>query len=84
MSDEYKKCSKEYGFCETLSARVREAGSNSKGFVAMQTLNLSSKVGSPQIKTIGVMYKTSKSDRGLMLNECPWCGEKIDWFRDKE
>lgn len=31
MSEEYKKCSKENGFCKTLNDRVESSGNNSKG-----------------------------------------------------
>lgn len=29
-------------------------------------------------RKVGVAYKTSAKDGGLMLNNCPFCGEKID------
>ena len=35
-----------------------------------------------QIK--GALYKQDAKDKGLMLNYCPWCGEKIDWFNQKD
>jgi hypothetical protein len=33
-------------------------------------------------KLKGVFYKKDKNDRGLMLNYCPFCGSRIDWFRE--
>jgi hypothetical protein len=31
----------------------------------------------------GIMYKSDHKDRGLMLNYCPICGSKIDWWREE-
>jgi len=30
----------------------------------------------------GVLYKMKSKDPGLALNFCPFCGERLDWFRD--
>ena len=77
MSNEYKKCSKENGFCQTLNSMVQPAGSHKKGLVAIETINLEDGVW----KLIGCAYKEDHNDRGVMLNTCPWCSESIEWFK---
>lgn len=78
MDEEYHKCNQEQGFCKTLCKRVKAPGSGGYGFFEVQVLDLEKR----GVKTIGVNYKESAKDRGVMLNNCPYCGEKIDWFRD--
>jgi len=84
MADnEYHKCNKEQGFCKTFVDRMEMACFHGKGFVPLTAIDGSAIVGNGMaIKTLGMMYKTSATDRGLMLNYCPFCGEKIDWFRE--
>jgi len=67
------------GCCDHLGKRLVDGG---KGFKALHTL----KMGDPSSVTrfLGVAYKTSAKDRGLLLNVCPWCGGKPGYFeRDK-
>lgn len=83
MEKEYHKCSKELGFCPTLADRIEGACFHGKGMVPLTAIDGNAIVGSGMaIKTLGIMYKTSAKDRGLMFNHCPFCGEKIDWFRE--
>jgi len=35
------------------------------------------------IRVVGVAFKSSPADRGLLLNVCPWCREPILWLEDK-
>lgn len=74
----YHKCNREQGCCKSLHDRTAEVGSHVKGFVYVSSLSDDFKT----VKLLGVMYKESATDRGIMLNHCPFCGEKIDWFRD--
>lgn len=68
------KCS-EAGMCQTMLDKV--SGNDGKGLVAFHTAN-------PDTHTdrfLGVAYKTSAKDRGLMLNVCPWCGGHPGYFQ---
>ena len=74
------KCNEEDGFCKTLRDRTENVGHHGKGIVSVMVMakNYS------ELKTVGVMYKESAKDRGLMFNHCPWCGESLRWFDKKE
>ena len=58
----------ENALCSHLSARLTEQGA---GFYKME------QVQNSRLVIIGVLYKLSKSDRGLMLNVCPFCEAKL-------
>ncbi len=58
----------EHTLCSHLSARITEQGA---GFYKME------QVQNSRIVLIGVLYKRAKSDRGLMLNSCPFCEAKL-------
>jgi hypothetical protein len=79
---EYHPCGKEKGFCPSLDMRVKHPNLGGYGFVALITMNLLEKKPFENLK--GVMYKTECKDKGLMLSYCPFCGAKIDWWREKE
>lgn len=81
---EYHKCNREQGLCPSLRDRTKSLGDRGAGFFALQVLDLSQMVGQASITLKGVIYKTDAKDRGLALNLCPFCGERIDWFRNNE
>ncbi len=54
----------EHTLCSHISERLTEAGA---GFYKLE------QVQNSRIVLIGVVYKRSKNDRGLMLNVCPFC-----------
>jgi len=58
----------EHTLCSHLSARLTEQGA---GFYKME------QVQNSRIVLIGVLYKRSKNDRGLLLNVCPFCEAKL-------
>lgn len=58
----------EYSLCSHLSARITDCGA---GFYKME------QVQNSRIVLIGVMYKRSKNDRGLLLNVCPFCESNL-------
>lgn len=67
------------GCCDHLEKRLVDGG---KGFKALHTLKMGDQ--SSVTRFLGVAYKTSAKDRGLLLNVCPWCGGKPGYFeRDK-
>lgn len=82
---EYHKCNNEQGFCKTLSDRLDPACHHGKGMQPLSVMDMNALVGdSSAIKCVGVLYKTDSKDRGVMFNYCPYCGNKIDWFRKEK
>jgi len=67
-----KNCD-EHNVCDHLSKRLVDGG---KGFKALHTV----KRDSNETRFLGVAYKTSAKDKGLLLNWCPWCGGKPGYF----
>ena len=65
----------ELTLCSHLSARLTESGA---GFYKME------QVQNSRIVLIGVLYKRSKNDRGLMLNVCPFCESKLGRMNQQE
>jgi hypothetical protein len=79
------KCERVNGFCDTLFDRLHEANYRGKGFSPYTVIyreDLSKENFEP--KVLGVRYRMNAGDQGIMLNYCPFCGSKLDWFRDKE
>ncbi len=57
-------------WCAHLEKRLApEANAHSKGLTVINV----SRGDEPGFRTIGVAYKTNASDRGMLLNYCPWC-----------
>lgn len=67
-------------FCDILSQRCEIAGHSGKGLVYLATYNIKTE----KERVVGVYYKKSSTDRGLMLNYCPFCGEKILWIEERK
>lgn len=68
--------------CTLMERLLAEGqGENRRGFSGVTTINL--KDGN--MRYIGVRYcATSKrTDKGVMLNFCPMCGEPIQWWERK-
>jgi hypothetical protein len=79
MKEENYKCGKDM-FCKQMAKRIKPPGEGGYGlftFVLMDWDKIKE-------RTVGVIYKETARDRGLVLNYCPFCGEKIDWFREEE
>lgn len=70
-------CSRE-AFCKALDDRIEGTNEKRKGFQSVEVVNLAE----VKTETIGVAYRLSAKDKGLMLNFCPFCGEKILWRKD--
>lgn len=61
-------------FCDSLVDKLSpEPNAHKKGF----TVIVISDLAKDEHRTVGVAYKKSSTDRGSMLNYCPYCGEKI-------
>jgi hypothetical protein len=78
--EEYKKCNANDGFCKTLNERMDMLGHRGKGIQPLMVMTKSY----TSMETRGAMYKTNAKDRGLMLNFCPFCGESLRWWENKE
>jgi hypothetical protein len=62
-------------YCQPLEDRLEpDANARRKGFVVMVLMNMTT----GDTRKVGVAYKTSAKDPGLMLNVCPFCGAEID------
>lgn len=64
--------------CSILSSKIEDA--NHKDFVFIHATNIMTS----EKRLLGVVYKTSVRDPGIMLNFCPFCGERIDWFNKEQ
>lgn len=64
--------------CQIMNEMLDVADDNRRGFSGVTTLNIKESV----MRYIGVRYcKTAKrSDKGIMLNFCPFCGASIQWW----
>ena len=73
----YHKCRYKRGsidYCPTLFDRVEpEANSYKKGMIQINVTNF--KTG--KVRVIGVAYKMTSQDKGIMFNNCPFCGENL-------
>ena len=67
-----ERCNKD-GCCEHLWKRIGDGG---KGFKAIHT----AKAGDSEVRFMGVAYKESSKDNGLLLNWCPFCGGQPGYF----
>ena len=69
------KCTTEH-VCNTMKSRLNDPYSRTKGMRAVHTINLDT----GKTRLLGVSYHTSASDKGLLLNNCPWCGGQPGYF----
>lgn len=75
-----KTCSKK-NWCLSMERALEPvANSHKKGFHVVMLMHLPT----GKERVIGVAYRKAPKDRGLMLNHCPWCNEKILWEKDTE
>ena len=62
-------------FCSALEERIEDiANVQRKGLVLMVLTNFAT----GKTRTVGVAFKKSAKDSGLMLNVCPFCAQPID------
>jgi hypothetical protein len=65
-----------------MMKRLKFPGEKGYGFFAFMIIeHLNEK--QIQEKPKGIMYKSETKDHGMMLDYCPFCGAKIDWFREQ-
>lgn len=70
---EITSCSEEK-LCKHMESRVGDRGA--KGLSVASTLNLET----GKVRMLGVVYKTSAKDSGVLLNVCPWCEGRPGYF----
>jgi hypothetical protein len=58
----------EHNICENLKSRLVDRG---RGFYPKEA----------SVELLGVAYKETKKDKGLMVNYCPWCGRTPGTFK---
>lgn len=75
-----KKCSKKEWCLLMERALEPEANSHKKGLSILVVTNILTN----KDRVVGVVFKKAAADRGIMLNACPWCGEKILWEKDTD
>lgn len=67
------------GWCEAMGRSLNEtANAHLKGL----SVTVVTSIETGESRTIGVAYRNCASDRGVMLNTCPWCGAPILWVDD--
>jgi hypothetical protein len=71
-----KKCGNRK-LCDDFAHLAYPYANNAFGFVVVRHIMEDAIIS-------GVGYKKDAKDMGVMLNYCPFCGEKIDWFKKKE
>lgn len=61
-------------YCEMMDERINpEANAKMKG---LTQINVTNRI-TGQITVMGVCFFKNSKDRGLMLNNCPWCGKNV-------
>lgn len=69
------------GFCTAMASAMNDvANARAKGLSTVVVMN----INTGEERLIGVAYKAKASDRGIMLNHCPWCGAAILWDKPRE
>lgn len=77
MSD-VVKCGPD-GWCPPMESRLNAwPNARQKG---LSTVVVTTTGGDWADRCIGVLYRTAPNDRGLMLNNCPWCGTSLEGMR---
>jgi hypothetical protein len=66
-----------------MLVRVKFPDEKGYGFFALMVIDCSDPEKRVHERLKGVMYKSEPKDHGLMMNFCPFCGAKIDWFREE-
>ena len=73
-----KKCTREES-CPAVTSLVQLSGRWCKGLQHVYFTDLKTE----KRRYGGVIYRESAKDEGTLLNFCPWCGEKIQYWKDK-
>lgn len=68
----YHKCDGRSVICPTLGKRLGDP--HHKGLSLQRIMNFKTGADCDPL----LVYKTTPKDPGLVLNFCPWCGEKLN------
>jgi hypothetical protein len=67
-----------------MARRVKFPGEKGYGFFALMLPDSSDPEKKRLRETLeGVIYKSDAKDHGFAMAFCPFCGSKIDWFRER-
>ena len=66
-------------YCTAMAQMLREQKEDGKGLSEMSAWE-----GEEGVTLIGLIYREKYKAQGIMLNLCPWCGESLRWWPDKE
>lgn len=73
MTKEPRHICTDDGWCDALRERLEMENSNKKGMTPLRLTNTKTW----ESRTVGVAYRMSAKDRGLLFNFCPYCGSYI-------
>lgn len=59
--------------CKSLDSKLNDPGTRQKGIRFLEFMNLDTFTRSRDL----VSYHLNSKDKGVILNYCPWCGEKL-------
>ena len=63
-----------FNWCNAMRQRLEPlANEGYKGLIQINLSNFKTR----NTTCLGIKYKLNAKDKGLLLNKCPWCGEKI-------
>lgn len=72
MDELRPKCTRK-AWCTRLEVSLNPGNARGKGLSSVEVTDFKKSTAT----VIGVCYKTSVNDAGVMINFCPWCGSKI-------
>jgi hypothetical protein len=70
----------EWRFCKSMDRAAQLINDHRKGLVPIEVTH----VETLKTRMIGIAYKTGPHDKGVMLNQCPWCGASLKWWEASE
>jgi len=62
-------------FCNGMTRCLDVQPHRGKGLALIEVVDEEAR----ESRVIGMVYKTSRKDNGLVLNACPWCCHEIWW-----
>jgi hypothetical protein len=69
-------------FCKEMEKRLENPERREYGLFAMRTITLDPVFNRMERRTTGVLYQEDVETEGVAFNFCPFCGKRIDWFRE--
>lgn len=63
-------------WCKTMADRLNPTG-HGKGFNQLVLMDMRT---GKDLPPSGIFFRKDSKDNGVLLNRCPWCGQKIDFI----